>query len=203
VPGNASPSRRQGRAGRTRWSPKRKQVRWAPGTSWVLYPMPVWTKTETARSYPHGQPHGLHPTDALRQVTPTTATPSPDAVLILQRLTSFMELNDPELLAAVVATVGTESLEALIRSASPSTAHCSHAQPELDKLGQPQPPLPSWVEENGEATLLLQQEAELAELHQEAETTRQLIAEVHRRAEEATAASGAATTATLDQALSG
>jgi hypothetical protein len=112
-----------------------------------------------------------------------------------------MELNDPELLAAVVATVGTESLEALIRSASPSTAHCSHAQPELDKLGQPQPPLPSWVEENGEATLLLQQEAELAELHQEAETTRQLIAEVHRRAEEATAASGAATTATLDQAL--
>ena len=163
--GAASPSRRQGRAGRTRWSPERKkQVRWASCTTRVLDPTTVWNQTVAARSYPHGQPRGLNPADALRHVAPTTATPSPDAVLILQRLTSFITFENPEVLAAAAAAVGTESLEALIRGASPSTADHPEPQIELDKVRQPQHPLPSWVEEDNEAELLLRQEVELAEL---------------------------------------
>ncbi len=73
-----------------------------------------------------------------------------------------MALKEPELLAAVAAAVGTESLAALIGSAYPSTADHPQPQPESEKVRQPQPPLPSWVEEDSEGALLLQQEAELA-----------------------------------------
>ena len=50
-----------------------------------------------------------------------------------------MLLKDPELLAAAADAGGTESLEALIRGASPSTANHHQPQPELDKVRQPHP----------------------------------------------------------------
>ena len=48
-----------------------------------------------------------------------------------------MAFKNPELLAAAAAAVGTESLEALIRGASPSTADHTEPQPKLDKVRQP------------------------------------------------------------------
>jgi hypothetical protein len=50
--------------------------------------------------------------------------------MILQRLTDFMALKDPDLLVAVAVAMGTESLVALIGGASPSTA--DHPQPQPD-----------------------------------------------------------------------
>jgi hypothetical protein len=50
-----------------------------------------------------------------------------------------MTLKDPELLAAAAVTVGTETLEALIKGASFSTAHRPQPQLELNKVSQPEP----------------------------------------------------------------
>ncbi len=64
----------------------------------------------TANQPPH-RPHGGLP----RPGQSTTATPSFDALSILQRLTSYMALKDPELLATTASVVDPDSLSALFR----------------------------------------------------------------------------------------
>ena len=58
---------------------------------------------------PQGSPAGR---SAMKPASTPAPTPAlvQDVVVLLQRLTSFMDLRDPELLATAAATVGADTL---------------------------------------------------------------------------------------------
>ena len=76
-----------------------------------------------------------------------------DAVILLQKLTSFMTLRDPELLAATTSAVGADALMPLLVEPTPLTE--KRALPVLcDPHHQPRQP-PKWIPEDyGEAMLM-------------------------------------------------
>jgi hypothetical protein len=121
-----------------------------------------------------------------------------DAVSLLQKLTSFMALRDPELLAVAAAALGTEAFAPIFGSASTQSGDaypdCLGGPTATEALSRHQPLAPNhprkWEEEG--ATKMRQQEAELAQFELEAESTRRKIIEARRRAEEAATLAAAA-----------
>ena len=113
-----------------------------------------------------------------------------DAVVLLQRLTSFMALMDPELLAAVAAASGADSLILLFHEGAMTEGWQEHnflvPDPQLGRQ-QHSPHATQNQELDVDAKLQLQEE-ELAKLHQEADATKQRVVEVCRQAEATTAA---------------
>ncbi len=116
--------------------------------------------------------------------------PAQDVVELLRRLTSFMALRDPELLAAAAAAVGADTLIPLFQEVATTKGHKDHelpvpnSQPRRQQQG---PHAQHNLELHDESKLQLK-EAELAKLHHEAESTKQRIVEVHRQAKAADAA---------------
>ena len=66
----------------------------------------------------------------------TVPTPAQDVVVLLQRLTNFMALRDPELLAAAAAAVGADTLIPLFQETSRAEGSDDHGLPIPDS--QPQ-----------------------------------------------------------------
>ncbi len=118
---------------------------------------------------------------------------------MLQKLTSFMALRDPELLAVAAAALGADALAPLFNTAlaqASSAYHdCPGGPPATEPLGRHKPVDPDqprkWEDEG--AAKMRQQEAELAQLEQEADNTRRKIAEARRRAEETATLTASAT----------
>ena len=201
----ASPTtaRGGGRKGTSRWSPELpKQVHWGQTTTLSgnpPLPCHVSPGRQTSWRVPSvasGQAPG-QPTQGSGWVMPQQAD-APEAVSLLQKLTSFMALRDPELLAAAAEALGAEAFTPVF---SPEALWLGQVYPDCrdgpiaqEPLRQ-QPPLPpdrprQWEEER--AARMRQQEEELALLEAEAETTRSKIAEARRQAEEAAMRAAAA-----------
>jgi len=119
------------------------------------------------------------------------------AVALLQRLTSFMALRDPDLLAAAAAELGAEALSPVFGSPGPQVddtypaGQSSPAAAETSSRHQYSAPDQHCLCEEEGATKMRQQEVELARLELEAEATRRKIVEVRLRAEEAAALAAA------------
>jgi len=112
---------------------------------------------------------------------------------LLKRLTSFMALRDPDLLAAATAVVGADALLLPFQAETAAGVHDGDRRhvPHPTRQHHRLPPQPS--PEPDTETLLQRQEAELAWLHHEAEATKLRIPEVRRQAKAAvTAASESA-----------
>jgi len=115
-----------------------------------------------------------------------------DVVVLLHRLTSFMALRDPQLLVAAATAVGADTLippfleVSLMEGSQAQMALVPDPKPwrlEGSHLAEQKPDL------DDESKLQLQ-EAELARLHYEVETTKRRIAEVRLHVE-AVAVAGA------------
>jgi hypothetical protein len=176
--GILSRARGGGRRGPSRWSPERgKQVHWGTGTTRVL------------------SDAGEEPTNYQgRKAAPAVSAPLPpwpeppgpqDAVSLLQRLTSFMALRDPELLAAAASAVGAESLLPLLQRVDQQrqAGTLPRTRPvDSGGLHAPRECKPPSTEER-----LRQQEEELASLQSQAESTKRLILEARSQVEAETA----------------
>jgi hypothetical protein len=89
---------------------RRSHVHWGSGTTRILTSPPLRGMDEMPP--PHERPQGAPP----RPGQSTTARSSFDALSILQRLTSYVALKDPEKLAVAASMVGLDSLPALFQS---------------------------------------------------------------------------------------
>ena len=140
--------------------------------------------------------HGLQVDGRLdaQPVVPPAPTPAQvmDVVVLLHRLTSFMALRDPQLLVAAATAVGADTLippfleVSLMEGSQAQMALVPDPKPwrlEGSHLAEQKPDL------DDESKLQLQ-EAELARLHYEVETTKRRIAEVRLHVE-AVAVAGA------------
>jgi len=185
-------ARRGSGRGGSRWSPPRpKQVHWGTGTTRAL----PHTEGEPSRHRGSWGPPAGDPTSSAH---PGHAIDG-DTVAMLQKLTSFMALRDPDLLAAAAAAVGAESLLPHIHAPKPSAgvgyAHgppLSGNEPQLHNREQAVTP----AEER-----LRQQEEELAILQREALNTRRLIHEAKCQAEVDAANAVASTARVAAEAL--
>ncbi len=114
-----------------------------------------------------------------------------EAVALLQKLTSFMALKDPGLLAEAVTAVGAGAL-----APPPIPVTMMDVKPPHEGTHPPHPQhgeqALQWTQEVEGAARLHQQEEELLQLEQEAAATKKKIMEVQRRAEEAAAAAAEA-----------
>ena len=113
-----------------------------------------------------------------------------DTVVLLQRLTRFMTLRDPELLAAAAASFGADSLMPPFHEGA-TTEGCQEHNflvPDPQPRRQQHNPQATHNHELDDDAKLQLQEEELLKLHQEAEATKQRIVEVRRQAKATTTA---------------
>jgi hypothetical protein len=167
--GILSKARGGGRRGASRWSPEKpKQVHWGTGTTRIL----ARVGEEKVREEPTRQPAELTAPPRGIPTHPWPGQPgAQDAVTVLQKLTSFMALRDPDLLAAAASEVGEESLMgSLIPHLHGWDQH---------RVGRIQPPHRDQPAASTASTTekLRRHEEELANLLIQAETTRKLILE--------------------------
>ena len=115
----------------------------------------------------------MHPDGAaLRLAQQAAAATAIDAVSMLYKITSFIALRDPELLAAAASAVGADALVSVFQGVPSldnrqTTPPGAHYQPHQPHVMQPQ----RTIEDDG-TFMMRQQEVELARLHQEAETSK-------------------------------
>jgi hypothetical protein len=170
--------------GASRWSPEKpKQVHWGTGTHRIL-----GQPGKERRGASPNRPHAGLPAHAVGPPPRPwpNLTGAQDAVTVLQKLTSFMALRDPELLAAAASAVGADRLIPHL--------HAWEHHPVDSSLTLIQEQPAASTEEK-----LRQQEDELAILQSEAEATMALILEARSQAEAEAASAAAAAARVADE----